>query len=71
MKSIIKVLLSISFIALFFSCAQSSYVEKTYPPTTNVDLYLEEEGISRQYDLMGHITVDGSDIISADKLRKK
>lgn len=71
MKREFNLLVQLLVIPLLFSCAQSNYVGKTYPPTTNVDLFLEEQSITRQYELMGHIIVDGSDIISAEKLQEK
>jgi hypothetical protein len=57
-----KIILSISFVILMLltGCAPTAeYLGKTYPPTTNVDLYMNADEIKKGYEVMGEMTVKG------------
>jgi hypothetical protein len=56
---------------VFFGCAKSNYIGKTYAPTSNVDLYMDVTGINRQYEVMGNISLDGDNLVSSDKLQAR
>jgi len=68
-RSIIIVAFIVS--AFILGCAKSSYIGKTYTPTSNVDLYMDAKSITRQYEIMGQISIDGESLVSTDKLQEK
>ena len=71
MKARVLVFIVISNMIILFSCAKSNYIGKTYPPTTNVELFMDEKEITREFELMGHIVLDGDAFVSTDKLQAK
>lgn len=71
MRVQIVVFIFISSAILLVGCAKSNYIGKTYPPTTNVELFMDENAITREYELMGHIVLDGDVYVSSDKLQSK
>jgi len=52
-------------------CARTEYVGKTYPPTTNVDIYLDPADIQRDYEVMGSANVKDTGFANAQKLQQK
>jgi len=68
-RSAIILILVIS--ALISGCAKTSYLGKTYSPTVNVDLFMEESGLTRPYEVMGQISFAGESLVSTDKLQEK
>lgn len=68
-RSAIIVMLVIS--AFLSGCAKTSYVGKTYSPTLSVDLFMDESGLTRPYEVMGQISIDGETLVSADKMQEK
>jgi hypothetical protein len=46
-------LLVVLFIATLFACSKPSYFGKTYPPTQNVDIYLDKADVKNTYITMG------------------
>jgi hypothetical protein len=67
-SAIILILVISAFIS---GCAKTSYLGKTYSPTVNVDLFLDESGLTRPYEVMGQISIDGESLVSTDKLQEK
>ncbi|RFM37118.1 hypothetical protein [Chitinophaga silvisoli] len=51
-------LFGILLIAFMTACAKPSYFGNTYPPTSNVDVYLDKADIRKQYTTMGSTTLD-------------
>lgn len=70
MKTTILMLLATAFVA---GCVSSDYVGKSYPPTTNVDIYFSESEIKYAFEVMGEITVETDDVflINAEKMQDK
>jgi hypothetical protein len=65
-------LILILVVSAFMSgCAKTSYVGKTYAPTDNVDLFLDETSVTRPYEVMGQVSIDGESLVSTDKLQQK
>lgn len=57
--------------ALMTSCSKSSYIGKTYTPTTSVEIYMADSEIERAYELMGELEIEGESIVSVQKLQEK
>lgn len=48
------------FLMLIIGCApKAEYLGKTYPPTTNVDFFMNANEIKKDYEVMGEMTVKG------------
>jgi len=47
----------ILLITLMTACSKPSYFGTTYPPTSNVDVYLDKADIRKQYTTMGSTTL--------------
>ena len=58
---------------LMMSCVSTDYVGKTYPPTTNVDIFFSETDIKQDYEVMGEVTAESDDMVftSAEKMQEK
>ena len=53
------------------ACAHVDYLGRSYPPTTNVELFFAEADIKESYEVMGRVNARANDIVSAEKLQKK
>jgi hypothetical protein len=71
MKKSSTIIFILVFAALISGCAKSSYVGKSYAPTVNVDLFMDENGLTRPYEVMGQVSIDGESLVSTDKLQEK
>jgi len=71
MKNLILILLAgILFLLLINSCSTPSYFGKTYVPTQNVDVYLDECDVKKEYEVMGTSDIKQG-FNSLDKLQQK
>lgn len=57
--------------ALVISCAKVNYLGKTYSPTTNVDVFLDANEITREYELMGEAIVKSAYGNNTEKMLEK
>lgn len=53
------------------ACAHVDYVGRSYPPTSQVDLYFDEREVEAPYDVMGQVIARANDLVSAEKLQAK
>lgn len=58
-------------ILLVAACAKIDYLGKSYPPTTNVDLYFAEADVREDYEVMGHVIAQANEGISIENLQKQ
>jgi hypothetical protein len=57
-------------VILFFSgCTSIDYFGKTYPPTTQVDLYFSKADINKEYEVMGSAIETAADFVSEEKMQ--
>ncbi len=58
---------------LLAGCVSSDYVGKSYPPTTNVDIYFSEADIKNAFEVMGEIMVETDDswLVNGEKMQEK
>jgi hypothetical protein len=55
-------------------CVSSDYLGKTYPRTENVDLYMDEADIKKEYEVMGELTLEtaaGMDFMTSSEDMQK
>jgi len=62
---------ALCFMLLIPACATVDYLGRSYPPTTNVELFFAEADIKESYEVMGRVNAHANDIVSAEKLQKK
>lgn len=62
---------SLCLLLLVPACAHVDYIGRSYPPTTNVELFFAEADIHEPYEVMGRVNARANDIVSAEKLQKK
>jgi hypothetical protein len=62
---------SLPFIAC--SCVSVDYVGKSYPATTNVEIYFAEADIPREYEVMGELIAETDDMVftNGEKMQNK
>ncbi len=60
-KIIVLTLPMILFLTACGSDIDVDYLGDSYPPTSHVDVYFSEEGITEGYLVIGHATADGGD----------
>ena len=53
------------------ACAHVDYIGRSYPPTSNVELFFAEADINESYEVMGRVHARANDIVSAEKLQRK
>ena len=53
------------------SCVELDYLGKSYPATQQVDLYLNEQDIDREYETMGHLNAEMPKFMSMEKMQTK
>lgn len=72
MKPFYRILPSLVLLALV-GCVTTDYVGKTYAPTAQVDLYLSDGDVTRPYEVMGELRVEGDNslFLKSEKLQKK
>lgn len=58
---------------LLVSCVSTDYVGKSYPPTSNVEIYFSENDIKGDYEVMGELTAETEDFVftNAEKMQNK
>jgi hypothetical protein len=56
---------------LAVSCTKIDYVGRSYPPTTNVDIYFSIDDINGSYEVMGHLTATAGSFTSTEKMQEK
>lgn len=70
-----RILLTALIAVAISSCIHSDYLGKSYEPTTNVDLYLDEADVRTDYEVMGEVTLEtdaGMDFaVSSEKMQEK
>jgi hypothetical protein len=71
MRTITLILITITILLLTFGCANSNYLGKSYSPTTNVDLIMDNHDISRDYEVMGNMIVTAGAFTSTEKMQLK
>lgn len=61
------------FLASIFlaGCASTDYVGKTYPETTNVDVFFSAEDVEREYEVMGQAKTEGGEYMSFESMQKQ
>jgi hypothetical protein len=62
---------SLCLLLLIPACAHVDYIGRSYPPTTDVELFFAEADITESYEVMGRVNAHANDIVSAEKLQKK
>ena len=67
---------ALALLALTLSaCIHSDYIGKSYPATTNVDLFLDEADVREDFEVMGEVTLESdADMdfaISSEDLQEK
>ena len=60
-KIIVLTLPMILFLTACGSDIDVDYLGDSYPPTSHVDVYFSEDGITEGYLVIGHATADGGD----------
>ncbi|MXV75876.1 hypothetical protein F4Z99_16580 [Candidatus Poribacteria bacterium] len=60
-KIIVLILSMILFLTACGSDIDVDYLGDSYPPTSHVDVYFSEDGITEGYLVIGHATADGGD----------
>ncbi|MDE0043543.1 MAG: hypothetical protein OXT74_15995 [Candidatus Poribacteria bacterium] len=58
------IVLALPMILFFAACGSDidvDYLGDSYPPTSHVDVYFSEDGITAGYLVIGHATADGGD----------
>ena len=53
------------------ACAHVDYLGRTYPPTTNVELFFSEADVTESYEVMGRVNAHANDFVAAEKLQAK
>jgi len=66
----LALLAGIIFLLMVTSCSTPSYFGKSYAPTQNVDVYLDECDIKKEYEVMGTSDIKQG-FSSLDKLQTK
>lgn len=66
-----KILGMVAVLLLFGACASIDYLGKKYPPTTNVDVFLDSKEIAKEYELMGESLVKSTFGKSSEKMLEK
>ncbi len=58
---------------LLCSCVSVDYVGKSYPATTNVEIYFAEADIPREYEVMGELIAETDDMVftNGEKMQNK
>jgi hypothetical protein len=53
------------------ACAHVDYIGRSYPPTSNVELFFAEADVVESYEVMGRVHARANDLVSAEKLQTK
>lgn len=66
-----KHLLLLGLVLGALACAEVRYVGETHSPTTNIDIFYDENSIEREFTTIGHAIGTGGFGLSTDKIQKK
>ena len=69
MKTLIKMLIILSLSIFIIQCAQVNYVGKTFPPTSDIDVYYSEHEIEKEFTTIGHAMGSGGFLVSNEKIQ--
>ena len=55
------------------SCVSTDYIGKSYPPTSNVEIFFSENDIKGDYEVMGELTAETDDFVftNGEKMQNK
>jgi hypothetical protein len=65
------IILALMAVLLTVSCTKIDYVGRSYPPTTNVDIYFSMDDVKGSYEVMGHLTATAGSFTSTEKMQEK
>jgi len=63
------VILAIALL-LATGCTKIDYVGKSFPATTDVEVFFSMDDVHREYDVMGHLSATANDMVSAEKMQE-
>lgn len=67
----IKLLFALASLVVATSCISVDYLGKSYAPTTNVDLFFDQNDITKEYEVMGTINAEMPEWMNMEKLQER
>lgn len=64
------VMLAAAALLLAAGCTKIDYVGKEFAPTSDVDVFFSLDDVDREYEVMGHLTATGDEMVSAEKMQE-
>ena len=63
-----KILFPLLLLLIISGCTKIDYIGEEYPPTSNVELFFDEDDIEYDYKIMGQLVATAGDFISSEKM---